>query len=57
MKLARKQKPFENDAASNKSMDVRQKQRLFITVLLKLSSSVAGFCPRHLSRSALRVAK
>ncbi|HEY0657828.1 MAG TPA: hypothetical protein VGD05_05115 [Pyrinomonadaceae bacterium] len=43
----------EGNAPPNNSMDVRQKQRLFITALLSSHVPVAGFCPRHLSRSAL----
>jgi len=38
-------------APPNKSMDVRQKQQLFKTVLLNFCLRVAGFCPRHLKRS------
>ena len=46
------EKPLNNNAASNKSMDVRAKQRLsYQRPLITFSLRVGGFAPRHLSRS------
>ena len=45
-----------NDAPNN-SMDVRAKQRLcYQRSLVSLYLCVGGFAPRHLNRSAFRVA-
>jgi len=46
-------KDFENKDASNKSMDVRAKQRLCLeTCVVTFGGLGGGFAPRHLNRCA-----
>jgi len=51
MELAQKAKPFYRHAASNKSLDVRQKPATLLKRSLVSSAlRVAGFCLRQLRR-------
>ena len=51
--VAREKQARENNAPSNKSMDVRAKQRLcYQRCLFNFSLRVGGFAPRHLNRYA-----